>query len=698
MRLAPLLFGYVLVVASAAVADARHPFSVEDLVAFDRISEPAVSPDGSRVVFTVSSLDLDANRRRKDVWIADVKRGGARRFTAHGSAEAPAFSPDGRWVYFLSARSGAAQVFRIPVDGGEAEPVTRLPLEVGSFRLSPDGTRLAVSLDVFPACPDVECTKKRLETSAAKKSTGQVFDTLFIRHWDTWSDGRRSHVFVLPASGAGTAVDVMRGLDADCPSKPFGGTEDYVFTPDSRSVVFSARNVGREEPWSTNFDLFVAPADGSAPPKDFTSANRAWDAAPVFSPDGKTLLYKAMARPGYEADRWRLVLRDWESGRERFLADDWDRSADGTLFSPDGKTLFVTAENLGNKSLFAIDVATGKTRALVSHGHVESPRIAGAEIVFSLDTLRSPAELQRIRFDGTGLAPVTSLNAARLATVKLGEPEQFTFVGAGGDTVHAWLVKPVDFQPGRRVPLAFLIHGGPQGSFSDDFHYRWNPQVYAGAGYAAVMVDFHGSTGYGQAFTDAIRNDWGGKPFVDLKKGLEAALEKYPFLDGQRACALGASYGGYMVNFIAGNWPDAFRCLVTHDGDFDERSAYFTTEELWFSEWERLGTPWSNPENYAFQNPINFVKNWKTPMLVIHGGKDYRVVDTEGISTFTALQRLNIPSRFLYFPDENHWVLKPANSILWHHTVLDWLDEWTKPTAPGGKAKGGAPSSLTPRP
>ena len=698
MRLAPLLFGSVLVVASAALADARHPFSVEDLVAFDRISEPAVSPDGSRVVFTVSSLDLDANRRRKDVWMADVKRGAARRFTAHGSAEAPAFSPDGRWVYFLSARSGAAQVFRIPVDGGEAEPVTRLPLEVGSFRLSPDGTRLAVSLDVFASCPDVECTKKRLETSAAKKSTGQVFDTLFIRHWDTWSDGRRSHVFVLPVSGAGTAVDVMRGLDADCPSKPFGGAEDYVFTPDSRSVVFSARNVGREEPWSTNFDLFAAPVDGSAPPKDFTSANRAWDTGPVFSPDGKTLLYKAMARPGYEADRWRLVLRDWESGRERFLAEDWDRSADGTIFSPDGRTLFVTADDLGNKSLFAIDVATGKTRALVSHGRVESPRIAGSEIVFSLDTLRSPAELQRIRFDGTGLAPVTSLNAARLATVKLGEPEQFTFLGAGGDTVHAWLVKPVDFQPGRRVPLAFLIHGGPQGSFSDEFHYRWNPQVYAGAGYASVMVDFHGSTGYGQAFTDAIRNDWGGKPFVDLKKGLEAALEKYPFLDGQRACALGASYGGYMVNFIAGNWPDRFRCLVTHDGDFDERSAYFTTEELWFSEWERLGTPWSSPENYAFQNPINFVKNWKTPMLVIHGGKDYRVVDTEGISTFTALQRLNIPSRFLYFPDENHWVLKPANSILWHHTVLDWLDEWTKPAAPGSKAKGGAASSLTPRP
>jgi dipeptidyl aminopeptidase/acylaminoacyl peptidase len=538
-----------------------------------------------------------------------------------------------------------------------------------------------VSLEVFPTCRELECTKKRLETASAQKSTGQLFDQLFIRHWDAWRDGRRSHLVVLPASGEGAPVDVMAGMDADCPSKPHGGPEDYTFTPDGRSLVFSARNVGRVEAWSTNFDLFVAPVDGSAPPKDFTAANLAWDAVPVFSPDGRTLLYKAMSRPGYEADRWRLILREWASGTERPLAPDWDRSPQETIFSPDGRTVFATADHLGNRALFAIDVASGKTRTLVDRGHVTSPHMAGSEIVFSLDSFQSPAELWRVKPDGGGRTAITALNAARLATVKLGEAEAFTFIGAGGDTVHGWLVKPVDFHPGRPVPVAYLIHGGPQGSFSNDFHYRWNPQVYAGAGYAALMVDFHGSTGYGQAFTDAIRDDWGGKPFVDLQKGFEAALQKYPFLDGDRACALGASYGGFMVNWIAGKWPDRFRCLVTHDGNLDERMAYFNTEELWFPEWEHLGTPWASPEHYALQNPIEFVKNWKTPMLVIHGGKDYRIVDAQGMSTFTALQRLNIPSRFLYFPDENHWVLKPANSILWHHTVVDWLDQWTKPRA-----------------
>jgi dipeptidyl aminopeptidase/acylaminoacyl peptidase len=674
-----VLIAFALILSSPTFAGASHPFNVEDLVAFDRISEPAVSPDGKRVVFTVSALDLEANRRRVDLWIADVRTGGARAFTAHRTAHAAEFSPDGKWVYFLSERSGSAQVWRILLEGGEAEPVTRLPLPVGSFRLSRDGARLAVSLEVFPGCHDLDCTKKRLENTSAQKSTGQIYDRLFIRHWDEWSDGRRSHLFVLSSNGEGLPVDVMAGLEADCPSKPFGGPEDYAFTPDARSIVFSARNVGREEAWSTNFDIFVAPIDGSAAPRNLTATNPASDAGPVFSPDGRTLLYKAMSRAGYESDRWRLILRDWASGTERVLAPDWDRSPDDTIFSPDGKTIFATADHLGHKALFAIDVGSGRTKTLLSQGHAASPLVAGAEIVFSLDSFRSPAELQRVKFDGKGLAAITSLNAARLGLVKMGEAEAFTFVGAGGDTVHAWLVKPVDFETGRRVPVAFLIHGGPQGSFSDEFHYRWNPQVYAGAGYAALMIDFHGSTGYGQAFTDAIRNDWGGKPFVDLQKGLEAALQKYPFLDGDRACALGASFGGYMVNWIAGNWPDRFRCLVTHDGDLDERAAYFNTEELWFDEWERLGTPWAHPEHFSFQNPIEFVKNWKTPMLVIHGGKDYRVVDTQGIATFTALQRLKIPSRFLYFPDENHWVLKPGNSILWHHTVVEWLNEWTKP-------------------
>ncbi len=670
--------GVGLLVAAVPPSAAQHPFTVHDLVAMDRLSEPAVSPDGRHVAFTVSALDLEGNRRRTDVWLVDADGTNLRRLTNHPASDlSPAWSADGRAVWFLSNRSGSMQVWRVPVGGGEAVQVTRLPLDVGSFVVSPDETRLAVSVEVFPECSTLECTVARLEALEARKATGRLYDRLFIRHWDTWKDGRRSHLLVVPVSG-GPAVDVMAGMDADSPSKPFGGREEFTFTPDGRAVVFTARDAGREEAWSTNLDLFVVPADGSAKPRRLT-ANPATDTGPVFAPDGRALAYRAMARAGYESDKFTIMIRAWPEGAARPVAPDWDRSPDALVWAPDGRTIYATAADLGHTSLFAIDVASGRVRVLLRDGHVSSPAVAGDRLVVALDHFRSPAELYSLKPDGSDLRPLTRLNADRLARVKLGEAEQFTFKGWNDETVYAWVVKPVDFDASKRYPVAYLIHGGPQGSFSNNFHYRWNPQVYAGAGYAAVMVDFHGSTGYGQAFTDSIRGDWGGKPLVDLQKGLEAALARYGWMDGSRVCALGASFGGYMINWIAGVWPDRFRCLVNHDGNLDERLAYFATEELWFPEWDHIGTPWDHPEGYAKHNPIDHVKNWKTPMLVIHGGRDYRVVDAQGIATFTALQRRGIPSQFLYFPDENHWVLKPANSILWHETVLAWLDRWLKP-------------------
>jgi len=560
--------------------------------------------------------------------------------------------------------------------------MTKLPLDVGAFLLSRDGSKLALAMDVFPDCDSVACTKKRLDETAARKSSGQIFEHLFLRHWDAWSDGRRSHLFMMPAAG-GDPVDLMKGMDADSPSKPFGGPEEVAFTPDGKSVIFSARDAGREEPWSTNFDLYLAPADGSAPPKNLTESSQAWDTQPVFSPDGKTLAYLAMSRAGYEADRYRIVLRAWPGGKDRVLTEKWDRSPQSLTWSPDGRTLYAVADNLGQTSLFAVDAAGGGARAVVREGHAASPVAAGGRVFYTLDSLNGPAEIYAVKGDGTDPRPLTRINATRVAAARMGRPEQFTFGGWNNETVHAWIVEPADFDRSKKYPVAFLIHGGPQGSFGNDFHYRWNPQTYAGAGYAAVMVDFHGSTGYGQAFTDAIGGDWGGKPLEDLQKGLAAALARYPWMDGERVCALGASFGGYMINWIAGNWPDRFRCLVSHDGNLDERAAYFGTEELWFPEWDHRGTPWDNPESYEKQSPVNFVKNWKTPMLVIHGAKDFRIPETQGMSTFTALQRRGIPSKFLYFPDENHWVLKPQNSILWHDTVLAWLDQWTKGS--GGK-------------
>jgi dipeptidyl aminopeptidase/acylaminoacyl peptidase len=648
------------------------------MLAMKRISGPQVSPDGERIAFTLRTTDLESNLVRTDIWLVGLDGSGLRRMTAHEASDfEPRWSADGKHLYFLSTRSGSSQVWRIALDGGEAEPVTDLPLDVSNLVLSPTGGGIAFTLEVFTDCETLECTTKRLEERKESKTTGKIYDRLFIRHWDTWKDGRRAHLFVMPAGG-GDPVDVMKGMDADTPSKPFGGSEEITFTPDGKGLVFSARDAGSEEAWSTNFDLYLAAADGSEAPKNLTAGNPAWDTAPVFSPDGTTLAYLAMERPGYESDRFRIVLKSWPDGDSRTLTEEWDRSPRSLVWSGDGTTIFANAGNIGQVSLFAIDVASGDVQTIVVDGTVRSPAMAGDRVVFGLDHLSSPVELYSSSLDGSDVARITGINDDKVAVVRMGEAEQFTFPGWNDETVHAYVVKPVDFDPGKKYPVAFLIHGGPQGSFGNDFHYRWNPQAYTGAGYAVVMVDFHGSTGYGQVFTDSIRGDWGGKPLVDLQKGLAAAIERYPFLDGDRVGALGASFGGFMVNWIAGSWPDRFKCLVNHDGNLDERTAYYDTEELWFPEWDHEGTPWTNPEGYEKHNPVAHVGNWKTPMLVVHGALDYRVVDTQGISTFTALQRLGIPSKLLYFPDENHWVLKPHNSIQWHDTVIDWLDQWLK--------------------
>jgi dipeptidyl aminopeptidase/acylaminoacyl peptidase len=665
---------------SAADEAAKHAFSVHDMLAMERISDPAVSPDGTQVLYTVRTTDMAANSGHTDLWLVPIQGGTSRRLTTspqndyHGR-----WSPDGRTIWFLSTRSGSAQVWRLPARGGEAEPFTDLPLDVGNLVIDPTGHAIAFTLNVFPDCNVAE-TRARLDAQEARLASGRIYDRIFVRHWDTWKDGRRSHLFVLPIIGhQGEPTDLMKGMDADTPSQPFGGTEEIAFTPDGRGLVFSARIAGSTEPWSTNFDLFLASTDGAQTPRNLTAHNPAWDTHPVFSPDGRTLAYLAMSRAGYESDRLRIVLRDWPSGESRILTEDWDRSPHALCWSADSKTLFVTAADTGQTPLFAVGVSRGDVRKIVREGSVRSVARAGNDLVYGLNHLKSPTELYRTDLRGRRKETLTRHNQERLAQCTMGDFEQFSFPGWNEETVYGFVVKPVHFDPARTYPVAFLIHGGPQGSFGNLFHYRWNPQAYAGAGYAAVMIDFHGSVGYGQAFTDSIRGDWGGKPLVDLRKGLAAALERYPWLDSARVGALGASFGGYMINWIAGQWPDRFRCLVNHDGNLDERMAYFDTDELWFPEWDHQGTPWENPHAYEKHNPVNYVQNWKTPMLVIHGAQDYRVVDTQGLGTFNALQRRGIPSRLLYFPDENHWVLKPHNSVLWHETVLDWLDQWVKP-------------------
>jgi dipeptidyl aminopeptidase/acylaminoacyl peptidase len=664
--------------AFAAGPDRTHPFSIHDMLAIDRISDPQVSPDGKWIVFVLRTTDLEENKGLTDLWLVGSDGTALRRLTSHKAADSnPRWSPDGKSIWFISSRTEISQVWHIRIDGGEAEQVTDEPLDVGNLIVAPDGRHIGFTMEVFPDCNTPSETKDRLDKIEKRKASGRIYDHIFVRHWDTWMDGRRSHLFVMPTAG-GEAVDVMKGMDADTPSKPFGGPEELSFTPDGKAVIFTARDVGAKEPWSTDFDLYLSPVEGSEPPKCLTEKNQAWDTNPVFSPDGKTLAYLAMARSGYESDRFRIILQSWPDGLKKVLTEEWDRSPLSICFSADGDTIYATADNTGQTSLFAVNVKTGAARTIVKEGTAGSPGIAGQSVVYGLSNLRSPVELYSVNPDGGDVRQITNINTGKVAAARMGQYEQFTFPGWNDEIVYCYVVKPIDFDPDKKYPVAFLIHGGPQGSFGNIFHYRWNPQVYAGAGYAAVMVDFHGSTGYGQAFCDSIRGDWGGKPLEDLQKGLAAALERYPWMDGERVGALGASFGGYMINWIEGNWPDRFRCLVNHDGNLGERMAYYDTDELWFPEWDHLGTPWDNPESYEKQNPVNFVKNWKTPMLVIHGGRDYRVADTQGLGTFNALQRRRIPSKLLYFPDESHWVLKPANSILWHETVIGWLDQWLK--------------------
>jgi dipeptidyl aminopeptidase/acylaminoacyl peptidase len=669
---------------AALPAAPAHPFNVRDLLAMERLSDPRVSPDGARVAFSVSVPDVAKNRSTQDLYLAATDGAWSRRLTSGGAGQAR-WSRDGRTLFFISSRAGSAQVFSLSLDGGEPQQVTRLPLDVDALELAPDGKHLLLAMAVYPG-KTVEATRALQEAKEKEKATGQLYDHLFVRHWDTWNDGTRNHVFTYDLA-SGQALDLMPAMDADCPTKPYGGSEDFAVSPDGRTLVFSAKDMGKErsaEAWSTNFDLFAVPMDGSAAPRRLTT-NPAWDAQPRFSPDGRTLAYLAMSRPGYEADRFDLVLRDWATGAEQKIvlkADDTatgDRSFGSIAWSPDGATVYCLAEHLGQKALFAVEPKTRKARIVVGEGTLDGLEFTrDGRILYGMNSLQGPTELYTTDPAGKDIRRVTHVNDARVAAATLGKAERFTFKGAKGDTVYGYLVYPANFDPAKKYPVAFLIHGGPQGTFGNDFHYRWNPQVYAGAGYAAVLVDFHGSTSYGQAFTDAINDDWGGAPFVDLMKGLDFALAKYSFLDKDRCGALGASYGGFMINWIAGH-TDRFKTLVCHDGNLDERMAYFATEELWFSEWEHKGMPWQNPASYAKVNPIEFVKNWKTPMLVIHGMKDYRIAYEQGLSTFTALQRKGIPSKLLIFPDENHWVVKPANSLQWHETVLDWLKDYLKP-------------------
>ena len=665
-----------LALLAAASAQAKAPLTVEHLNQFNKLHDVALSPDGRFVAYGQSNGGFSPADTSSDLYLMDLSNlNKVTRLTQSAGRESQLqWAADGRSIYFIASRSGTAQVWNLPLYGGEALQLTDLPLPVEGFKVSADGKQLALALAVKPGCQTLQCTVDAKAADAAKKDTAMAFDQLMVRHWDSWQTPYRSHLHVasLTDGVVKDATNLMSEWNTD-----IAGISEVAFTPDNQRLVFSAKIPAADQAWHTNYDIFMVPVAGGEK-QNLTAANPAWDAQPSFSNDGRFMAYKAMSKPQAEADKFSLMLLDMVTGQRKELAPEFDRSISDYKFGPDNRTVYVTTQDVGQYSIYAINTGFGDVRKVYGDGTAGALNVASDKIVFTNHKLDMPAEIFQLNPDGSGLTQLTDINASWREQVQFGDYEQFSFKGANDDTVYGYLVKPWNFDAKKKYPMAFLVHGGPQGSFGNMFNERWNAQMYAAKGYAVVMVDFHGSTGYGQEFTASISRDWGGKPLEDLKKGFDYIVQAQPWIDGSRACALGASYGGYMMNWIAGNWPTGFKCLVNHAGLYDMPSFYGSTEELWFPEYDLGGPVWQAESDYQKFNPAALADKWQTPMLVIHGLKDYRVPYAQGLGAFTNLQRKGIDSRLVIFPDENHWILNKDNRVRWYNEVFQWLDKYTK--------------------
>lgn len=682
MRLDPRKFGlgllvWILTLAASAGAQEKRAITFKDLISMHRVSGPQISPDGKWVAYDVATPDYSANRLTHDVWIVAISGGDARQLTHDGTSERPRWSPDGKRVAILSSRDGAPQVSTLPVDGGQPVKITTLSTGADNELWSPDGKWIAFVSSVYPDCRDDACNSSRDAAATKNPVKAHVAEKLLYRHWNAWSEGKRSHLFVVSADG-GTARDLTPGADYDVPPFNLGEPEAIAFSPDSKELAFTA-NTDKDEATSTNGDVFTVPVDGSSAPKRITT-NPGDDWGPIYSPDGKWIAYRAQFQPGYESDRWRLMFYDRASGTITNRTEDFDANVNTFAWSPNSQTIYFETEEKFEDPMYAVGVKPGSFPKPVlptgSNGDFSiSPD--GSTIVFTRTSLSLPAEVFAANSDGTGIRQISHQNDALLAQLDLPQAESFWFAGAGGTQVQAMLLRPPHFDPSKKYPLLLIVHGGPQVPWEDAWGYRWNPQLMIAPGYVALMINPRGSPGYGTKFVQEISRDWGGKVYVDLMNGVDAALAKYPFIDGSRMAAAGGSYGGYMVDWIATH-TGRFKCLISHAGDWNEVSSY-ATEELWFADWEFGGPPWSHPELYKKWSPIEYASalaKYRTPTLVIAGELDYRVPYTQSLEFFSALQRQGVPSKLVVFPDEGHWVLKPQNSEFWYKTFLDWLAKY----------------------
>ena len=741
MRRFFLPFLVLITLAFSAAAQAKHPFTFEDMMKLKRVGEPEVSPDGKWVIFSVVDVDLEANTKTPHIWIVPTAGGPEREIIADQDADRPRWAPDGKRFAFISTKEGGSQVWIADFDGATGTvstvyKLTDIATEASGELWSPDGKNMLFTSDVYPECDgqsdELKCNAEKLEDYEKSKVRALVFDHLLYRHWNAYKEGKRSHIFMIGLAGFNknpkpplhqAYTDLTPG-DYDAPVFSLGGQDNYAFSPDGQEICYTS-NHDKDPAVSTNNDLWIVPVVWSVgftgavggedrtrtvPPglsKNITADNPASDSTPLYSPDGRYIAYRAQQRPGYESDRFRLMLYDRKTGEKKNLTEDFDQWVGTFSWLPNSKAMYFNAEQDGHVQLFRVGFDFGVTS--IFDGTVDDPAftldgrnlfltqmgIGFPNRVILLDVSKTEEFMARSRekIDKGGVITegmigkeptiAADLNREVLSHVSMSTLESFWFTGADNDRVQGFLVKPPNFDASKKYPVKFLIHGGPQGAWGDDWSYRWNAELFAAptsstpSGYVVIMINFHGSTGYGQKFIDAINGDWGGAPFQDLMKGLDYAEEHYGFIDKTRECALGASYGGYMANWILGH-TDRFKCIVSHDGMFNAESAWGSTEELWFNDWEFKGTPYDNRASYEKWSPHQYAKNFKTPTLVIHGQRDYRLDVSEGLQLFTTLQMEGVPSKMLYFPDEGHWVLKPQNSQLWYKTVNEWVDQWTK--------------------
>jgi dipeptidyl aminopeptidase/acylaminoacyl peptidase len=675
------------VLCASALPAAKAPFTFDALMKIARVDDATLSPDGKEVAFTVQTADLPNNKKPKQVYVVRTDGGAPQRLTNDGTTnERPIWTPDSKRIYFISDRSSGAQVWSMNADGSDQRLVTSLPTEAAGETISPDGKQLVFKSDVYPACTaagakpgvdyDAACNKAKLDAEAASQMHARVYTTLLYRHWTEYAAKRRTHLLILSLDGSGKIRDLTPG-EAGIPPFALQGPEAYAFSPDSTQLTYVAK-IDPQPANSTNSDLFtVAVAGGDA--KQITT-NPGADEGPLYSPDGKYLAYRTQIRAGYESDQWKLAILSLESGAMNTLTDSLDRWVESYTWSPDSKRIFFTVDDHGTNPVLMMPVTGGPVRTIAQGATSISDVQFSADdkvMVYLEQSGSKPNEIYKALSSGGAGVPLTHLNDDVLNAYQAAALEKISVDEADGTKIESFVVKPPDFDPSKKYPVLMQIHGGPQGDWGENWSYRWNAQVFAAAGYVVVLPNPRGSTSYGQAFTDAVNGDWGGKAYEDIM-AVTDYVSNLPYVDKERLVAAGASYGGYMVDWILGH-TDRFKALVSHAGVYDLQSEAGATEELWFPKWEFQGFPWENPELYSKWSPSMFVKNFKTPTLVTQGEIDYRVPVGQSQELFTALQEMNVPSKLVQFPDEGHWILKPQNSQFWYSTVIDWLNQYTQP-------------------